>query len=29
VSGRALVRSVGTCSFEEPVEDARRIGLIN
>ena len=28
VSGRALIRSVGTCSFEEPVEDARRIGLI-
>lgn len=28
VSGRALVRSVGTCSFEEPVEDARRIGLV-
>ena len=28
VSGRALIRSIGTCSFEEPVEDARRIGLI-
>ncbi|HTV03480.1 MAG TPA: hypothetical protein VMF13_23210 [Luteitalea sp.] len=28
VAGRALVRSIGTCSFEEPVEDARRIGLI-
>ena len=29
VSGRALIRSIGTCSFEEPVEDARRIGLIS
>jgi hypothetical protein len=29
VSGRALIRSVGTCSFEEPVEEARRIGLVS
>lgn len=28
VSGRALVRSIGTCSFEEPIADARRIGLL-
>ena len=28
VSGRAIIRSIGTCSFEEPVDDARRIGLI-
>ncbi len=28
VSGRALIRSVGTCAFEEPVEQARSIGLI-
>jgi hypothetical protein len=28
VSGRALIRSIGTCSFEEPVDGARRIGLI-
>lgn len=28
VSGRAIIRSIGTCSFEEPIEDARRIGLI-
>jgi hypothetical protein len=28
VSGRALIRSIGTCSFSEPVADARRIGLI-
>jgi predicted NUDIX family NTP pyrophosphohydrolase len=27
VAGRALIRSIGTCSFEAPVEDARRIGL--
>ncbi len=28
VAGRALIRSVGTCSFEEPVDDARRVGLV-
>ncbi len=28
VAGRALIRSVGTCSFEEPVADARRVGLV-
>lgn len=28
VSGRGLIRSIGTCSFEEPIEDARRVGLI-
>jgi hypothetical protein len=28
VSGRALIRSIGTCAFEEPVDDARRIGLV-
>lgn len=28
VSGRALIRSIGTCSFDEPVEGARRIGLL-
>lgn len=28
VSGRALVRSIGTCSFEDPIADARRIGLL-
>jgi hypothetical protein len=28
VAGRALIRSIGTCSFEEPVDDARRIGLL-
>jgi hypothetical protein len=28
ISGRALIRSIGTCSFEEPVADARRIGLL-
>lgn len=28
VSGRALVRSIGTCSFEEPIADARRLGLL-
>ena len=28
VAGRALVRSVGTCSFVEPVTDARRVGLV-
>jgi hypothetical protein len=28
VAGRALIRSIGTCSFSEPVADARRIGLI-
>lgn len=29
LSGRALIRSIGTCSFEEPVEDARRVGLLS
>lgn len=28
VSGRAVIRSIGTCSFSEPVAEARRIGLI-
>jgi len=28
-SGRALIRSIGTCSFEEPVAEARRIGLLS
>jgi hypothetical protein len=28
VAGRALIRSIGTCSFEEPIEDAQRIGLL-
>ncbi len=28
VSGRGLIRSIGTCAFEEPVDDARRIGLV-
>jgi hypothetical protein len=28
VSGRAIIRSIGTCSFEEPLDEARRIGLI-
>jgi hypothetical protein len=28
VSGRALIRSIGTCSFDEPVAGARGIGLI-
>jgi hypothetical protein len=28
VSGRTLIRSIGTCSFEDPVEDARGVGLI-
>ncbi|BCS33165.1 hypothetical protein TBR22_A23920 [Luteitalea sp. TBR-22] len=28
VAGRALVRSIGTCSFEEPVTEARGIGLL-
>ena len=28
VSGRALIRSIGTCSFDEPVADARRLGLV-
>ena len=28
MSGRALIRSIGTCEFEEPIADARRIGLI-
>jgi len=28
VSGRALIRSIGTCSFTEPVAAARGIGLI-
>ena len=28
MAGRGLVRSIGTCSFEEPVSDARRIGLL-
>lgn len=27
VSGRALIRSIGTCALDEPVADARRIGL--
>ena len=28
VAARALVRSIGTCSFDEPVADARRTGLL-
>jgi hypothetical protein len=28
VAGRAIIRSIGTCSFEEPVDDARRIGVL-
>jgi hypothetical protein len=28
VAGRALIRSIGTHTFEAPVEDARRIGLV-
>jgi hypothetical protein len=28
IAGRALIRSIGTCSFEEPVGEARRIGLL-
>lgn len=27
ISGRALVRSIGTCSFEEPVGEAKALGL--
>ena len=28
VAGRAIIRSIGTCSFDEPVGDARRIALV-
>lgn len=28
VAGRAIIRSIGTCSFVEPVDGARRAGLI-
>lgn len=28
VAGRGIIRSIGTCSFEEPLDDARKIGLI-
>ena len=28
VSGRAIIRSIGTCDVEEPIDEARRIGLL-
>ncbi|MDQ3592410.1 MAG: hypothetical protein M3386_05860 [Actinomycetota bacterium] len=29
VSGRALVRSIGSCSFDQPVAEARALGLVS
>jgi hypothetical protein len=28
IAGRGVIRSIGTCSFEDPLDDARQIGLM-